>query len=72
MQREMIRAREAATARDAFERLRARVFAVMPRQFIGPGEAPVAPLPAASVWLLPYGNKQHTNLTKGAKTHKPE
>lgn len=62
VQRQMVRAREAATARDAFEWLRPRVFAVMPRQFIWSGETPVASLPAASVRLLTYENKQHISF----------
>lgn len=58
VQRQVVRTGEAATAGDAFERFRARVFAVMPRQFIRSGEAPVTSLPTAPVWLLTYKNKQ--------------
>lgn len=53
----MVRTREAATAGDAFEGFGAGVFAVMPRQFIRAGEAPVASFPAAPVGLLTYKKK---------------
>lgn len=36
----------------ALERLRAGVFAVVPRQFVAPGESPLAAFPRALVRLL--------------------
>lgn len=53
VQGQVVRAGEAAVAVRALEWLHSRVFAVMPRQFIGAGELPGAALPGALVGLLP-------------------
>lgn len=52
VQRQVVRAREAALAVAAAERLGASVLAVVPRQLIRPGETPLAALPGALVRLL--------------------
>ena len=52
MQGEVVGAREAALAVDAFERLGAGVFAVVARQFVAAREPPLAALPRALVRLL--------------------
>lgn len=52
VQRQVVRAREAAAASYALERLRSGVLPVMSGQLVRPGETPVAVVPRAAVRLL--------------------
>ena len=52
MQGQVIRAREAALAVDALERLGARVLAIVARQFVAARKSPQTALPRAVVRLL--------------------
>lgn len=52
VERQVIGAREAAVAGDAFERFGSGVLPVVPREFVGAGETPVTSLPGAAVRLL--------------------
>lgn len=52
VQGQVVRAREAAAAGDAFEGLGAGVFAVVTRQLVRTRKPPVAALPGAAVRLL--------------------
>lgn len=58
VQRQVVGAREAALAVAAAERLGAGVLAVVPRQLVRPGEAPLAALPGALVRLLAWNQPQ--------------
>lgn len=57
VQGQVVRAREAAAAHGALERLGARVLPEVARQLVGPGEAPLASLPGALVRLLSCSGK---------------
>ena len=54
---EVVAAREPATAVGALEGLCAGVLPVVAGEFVGAGEAPLAPLPRARVRLLTYGEE---------------
>lgn len=64
VQGQVIGAREAAIAVRAFERLGARVLAVVAREFIGTREPPLASLPRALVRLLTCWFVQKTEKKK--------
>ena len=49
---EVVAAREPAAAAGALERLCAGVLPVVTGELVGAGEAPLAPLPRARVWLF--------------------
>lgn len=65
VQRQVVRAREAALAVAAAERLRAGVLAVVSRQLVGPGEPPVAALPRAFVRLFSWNGSSGIRINRG-------
>ena len=62
---EVVAAREPATAVGALEGLCAGVLPVVAGEFVGAGEAPLAPLPRARVRLLTWGGEKKTKLLSG-------